>query len=180
MAIAIAAATSLTVNAQMQNMQPYSGKSPREVRQVMRPEGISIREGNISSNIPEDALTEQQREELKKIRMERMKESTKTRNLLREKRARLETLQTADKPDMKEINKVIDEIAAIQAQEMKTQAAARQKIRSLLTEEQRAYFDARSANSENMRAPGASRNEGQVPLKNERFRGMRGERPSVK
>jgi len=143
-AIAIAAVTSLTVSAQPQGMQPYSGKSPNEVRQVMRPEGFTMP--------PEGKLSDQQREELKKIRTEQLKERTKTRNLLNEKRAKLETLQTADKPDMKEINKVIDEIAAIQAQQMKAQAAARQKIRSLLTEEQRAYYDARSANGENMRA----------------------------
>jgi len=172
MAIAIAAITSLTVNAQPQNMQPYSGKSPKEVRQVMRPEEFTV---------PEKNLSEQQREELKKIRTEQVKESTKTRNLLKEKRAKLETLQTADKPDMKEINKVIDEIAAIQAQEMKAQAANRQKIRSLLTEEQRAYFDAYySVNRENMRNRGANRIERQVPPVNERFRGMRGERPPVK
>ena len=136
MAIAIAAVTSLTVNAQPQNMQPYSGKSPGEVRQVMLPE-LPER-----FTVTEKSLSDQQREELKKIRTERMKESTKMRNLLKEKHAKLESLQTADKPDMKEINRVIDEIAAIQAQDMKAQAAARQKIRSLLTEEQRVYFDA--------------------------------------
>ena len=144
MAIAIAAITSLTANAQPQNMQPYSGKSPKEVRQVMHPEEFAV---------PERTLTDLQREELKKIRTEQMKERTQARNLLNEKRAKLETLQTADKADMKEINKVIDEIAAIQAQEMKAQAANRQKIRSLLTEEQRAYFDAHSANLENVSVP---------------------------
>ena len=132
MAIAIAAVTSLTVNAQPQIMQPYSGKSPNETRPVMRVEGFAMPEGN---------LNDQQREELKKIRTEQLKERTRTSNLLKEKRAKLETLQTADKPDMKKINKVIDEIAAIQAQHMKAQAASRQKIRSLLTEEQRAYYD---------------------------------------
>jgi len=171
MAIAIAAVTSLSVNAQPQNMPPYSGKSPREVRQVMRPEGFTM---------PEKSMSDQQREELKKIRLEQVKESTKTRNLLKEKRAKLETLQTADKPDMKEINKVIDEIAAIQAQEMKAQAAARQKIRSLLTEEQRAYFDAHNANLENIRPHRVIRNERQDSPMYERFRGMRGERPPVK
>ena len=81
----------------------------------------------------------------KLIRTEQLKERTQTDNLLKEKRAKLESLQTADKPDLKEINKVIDEITALQAQKMKSQAASRQKIRSLLTEEQRALFDARGA-----------------------------------
>jgi len=141
MSIAIAAVTSLTIYAQPQRMQPYSGKSPQEVRQVIRTESLST---------PEGSLNDKQREEIKKIRMEQLKERTKTRNLLREKRAKLEVLQTADKPDMKEINKLIDEIAAIQAQELKSQAASRQKIRSLLTDEQRAVFDARGGKRENV------------------------------
>ena len=143
MAIAIATVTSLTVNAQPQRMQPYSGKSPQEVRQVMRPEGFVM---------PAQNLDDKQREELKKMRTEQLKERTQTRNLLREKRAKLETLQTADKPDTKEINSVIDEIAALQALEMKSQAANRQKVRSMLTDEQRTLFDARGANRGNMRA----------------------------
>ena len=142
MAIAITTVTSLTINAQP---HPYSGKSPNDVRQVMRVEGFTISEGR---------LDDQQREEIKKIRTEQIKERTRTHNLLKEKRAKLETLQTADKPNMKEINKLIDEIAAIQAQQMKAQAASRQKIRSLLTEEQRAIYDARGANRENMRTEG--------------------------
>jgi len=141
MAIAIAAMTNLTVDAQPQNVRPYSGQNPQEVRRVMRPEGFAS---------PARNLDEKQREEISKIRTEELKERTKTRNLLNEKRAKLETLQTADKPDIKEINKVIDEIAAIQAQEMKAQAAGRQKVRSLLTDEQRVYYDAQGANRGSM------------------------------
>ena len=141
MAIAIAAATSLTVDAQPQRVQPYSGRNPQEVRQVMRPEGL---------NLPARNLDDRQREEIMKIRTEQMKERTQTRNLLNERRAKLEVLQTADNPDMKEIDRVIDEIAAVQAQEMKTQADSRQKIRSLLTEEQRAFYDAQMADRGNL------------------------------
>jgi Spy/CpxP family protein refolding chaperone len=171
MAIAIAAAASLTANAQPQRMQPYSGKSPQEVRQVIRSEGHSM---------PMQNLDEKQREELKKIRTGQLKERTRTRNLLREKHAKLETLQTADKPDMKEINRVIDGIAAVQAQEMKAEAASRQKIRSLLTEEQRVQFDARSAHRGKMQADGrALRPGGEVRVERrsgpgaERFREQR-------
>ena len=136
MAIAIAVVTSLTATAQPQRGQPYSSLNPQQVRQPYRSEGFSMPLGN---------LDEKQREELQKIRTAQMKESTQFRNQLREKRAKLEVLQTADKPDTREINRVIDEIATIQAQEMKAQAASRQKIRSLLTEEQRVRFDAMSA-----------------------------------
>jgi Spy/CpxP family protein refolding chaperone len=167
-AVAIAIVTSLTVNAQPQMAQPYSGLSPQEVRQVFRPERFSAPMGD---------LTDKQREEIKKIRTEQLKERTKTRNLLREKRAKLEVLQTTDKPDMKEINKVIDEIAAVQAQEMKAQAASRQKIRSLLTEEQRAYFDAEGDNRENMLLDRESSDNQQIRTGNEPFRRQKPEPP---
>jgi Spy/CpxP family protein refolding chaperone len=165
MAIAISVVTSLAVNAQSQKMQPYLGKSPKEVRQVARPEGFTM---------PMMGLDDKQREEIKKIRTEQVKERTQTRNLLKEKRAKLEVLQIADKPDMKEINKVIDEIAAVQAKEMKAKAADRQKIRSLLTEEQRIYFDAQGANKDKMRA---DRKVKSRAADSDRFRAPRGDRP---
>jgi len=163
MTVVFVVVASLTINAQPQRMQPYFGKSPAEVRQVVRPEGFSM---------PMTSLDDKQREEIRKIRTEQMKERTQMRALLNEKRARLEVLQIADKPDMKEINKVIDEIASIQVQEMKAMAANRQKIRSLLTEEQRVYFDAHIANRGMERANRTDR------AKNgDRFHGPGGERP---
>jgi len=172
MTIAIAVVTSLTVNAQLQRMQPYSGRSPAEVRQVYPREEFTL---------PGENLNDQQHEEIRKIRTEQLKERTKTGNLLKEKRAKLESLQTANQPDIKEINKVIDEIAAIQAQEMKAQAVSRQRIRSLLTDEQRAAFDSRGAYRKNMcpDSRGIRPNDRQVRHKdrqfrprNERLRGM--------
>ena len=160
--IAIVVVSNLSVSAQPQKKQPYSGKSPKEMKQVMRPEGFALPMFG--------GLNEEQREEMKKIRTEQLKERTQTRNLLREKRARLELLQTSDKPDMKEINKVIDEIAAVQAQAMKAKAADRQKIRSLLTEEQRVYFDAYTANRGNMHPERKNRTPN-----NRHFQGQRGE-----
>lgn len=165
MAIAISAITSLTINAQPQAISPYSGMSPETVRQVSLPENRAV--------LPGLNLNDQQREELKKINTEQLKERTQTRNLLREKRAKLEVLQTAEKPDMKAINKVIDEIAEMQAQEMKAQAANRQKIRNLLTEEQRAQYDARGGNFENMRTDGANRSRQQMRPDSDNFRGPR-------
>ncbi|MDR1864900.1 MAG: Spy/CpxP family protein refolding chaperone [Bacteroidales bacterium] len=86
-------------------------------------------------------LTEEQQKEIRKIMTAQMKEQTQTRNRLKEKQAKLEVLQTADKANPKEINSTIDEIAAIQAEGMKLKASNRQKIRSLLTDEQRILFD---------------------------------------
>ena len=134
MAIAIGVVMSLTLNAQSQRMQFNAGRRTVNVRQSVRPQAFIL---------PDRNLDDRQREEVQKIRTERQNELTQTGNLLREKRARLEVLQTAEKTDMNEINKVIDEIAALQAQEMKAQAAGRQQIRDLLTDDQRVYYDRR-------------------------------------
>ena len=173
MAIAIAVVTVMTASAQPQRGQLVQGLNRQEERQVNRSGGFSL---------PMGKLDEKQREEFQKIRTAQMKENTQFRNLLREKRAKLEVLQTADKPEMKEINKVIDEIAAIQAQEMKSQAANRQKIRSLLTEEQRVRFDAIGANRGDMRSEMGNRRFGNENFRSEmgRFRsGTEGFRPGM-
>ncbi len=143
LAIATIVISSMSVYAQPQKANYHPEKMKREIRS----EGFACMDG----------LTDQQREEIKKIRMERMKERTQTRNQLKEKQAKLEVLQTADKPDMKEINKVIDEIASVKVQDMKANAANRQKIRSLLTEEQRIYFDAHQNKRDNFRASARER-----------------------
>lgn len=134
------------LNAQPSQRKEFSGKNTEKVKEAPRP-----RHGGFEASIP--GLDDQQRENIKKIRMDQMKERTQISNQLKEKRAKLEVLQTADKADMKEINKVIDEIAALQAAEMKAQAAARQKIRNILTEEQRIIFDSRPVAKEARRMP---------------------------
>ena len=158
---AIMAVSSLSVYAQPQNARPYMGKSPQEIKRPARPDGFSYY----------GALSEEQRAEIKKIRTEQTKERTQIRYMLKEKQAKLEVLQTADKPDMKEINKTIDEIASIRAKEMKNQAAARQKIRSLLTEEQRIHYDAFGTNKGYMQTEHKPHFRGQRG----HFRGQRGD-----
>lgn len=92
-------------------------------------------------NLPN--LTDEQKDQIAKLRTENMKTMLQNRNLLQEKMAKLNTLQTADKPDMKAINTLIDETAALKATMAKAQAAHRQQVRSLLTDEQRVIFDSR-------------------------------------
>ena len=109
--------------------------NPNEPRVVQRSEGF---------NYQLLKLDDKQNESINKIRTDEVKQTTQIRNQLREKRAKLETLQTSEKPDMKDINNLIDEIATLQAQQMKIQAASRQKIRSLLNDEQKAFYDAQN------------------------------------
>ncbi len=87
-------------------------------------------------------LTEAQKEKMKALRIEHMKIVQQLRNQLGEKEARLRTLSTSDKVDMSEINRVIEEMGAMRTQLMKSMAQHRQKIRELLTDEQRVIFDA--------------------------------------
>ena len=86
-------------------------------------------------------LTEKQKEQVKQLRTKHMKAMLPLKNQLMEKKARLHTLSTGEKVDMKEINDMIEEIGAIKTKIMKEQAAHRQEVRKLLTAEQRLMFD---------------------------------------
>ena len=171
--IAIMMGSVFTISAQQQKASVrVVDQQVREMKRLDRPDRQA---GEMQRPARQDhfgflqKLDDSQREELKKMQLEQMKERTRIHHQLKEKRAKLELLQTADKPDMKEINKTIDEITVIQAQKMKMEAANRQKVRSMLTEEQRVYFDARSAQGDRMREPQMKRPSGGNDR--ERFRG---------
>lgn len=109
-------------------------------------------------------LTEEQKEQIKELRVDQMKKMTQLRNQLTEKRAALSTLQTQDNPNMEEINTTIEEMGQIRISMHKEQAAHHQEIRKLLTEEQKAYFDAHR-----MKKRGNHRNKGMCPMKGKHF-----------
>ena len=88
-------------------------------------------------------LTDDQISKIKDIRLNEQKQSMQLQNQISEKNAKLRTLETADKADLKEINKVIDETMKLQGDAKKLQAESKQKIRTLLTEEQRIQFDSK-------------------------------------
>jgi Spy/CpxP family protein refolding chaperone len=88
-------------------------------------------------------LTDQQKEKIADLRMQNMKIMLQQRNQVQEKMAKLRTLETAEKADINAINGLIDEISEIKADMAKQQAAHRQQVRSLLTDEQKVIFDSR-------------------------------------
>ena len=88
-------------------------------------------------------LTEEQEEQIQSLRTDHLKAMLPLKNELNEMKARLRTLSTADNVDMNEINTLIDEMGEIKIRMMKSGAANRQKIRMLLTDEQRVVFDSR-------------------------------------
>jgi Spy/CpxP family protein refolding chaperone len=86
-------------------------------------------------------LSEEQESKIETLRVDHMKEMMSKRNTLNEKRAKLRTLQTQDKPDMQAINSLIEEMGDVRTEMQKKRASHHQEIRSLLTEEQKVYFD---------------------------------------
>lgn len=88
-------------------------------------------------------LTAEQEKQIEQLKLKHQKEMLPLRNALREKHARMQTLETAEKADMAAINKTIDEIATIKTDMQKKRAAHRQEIRNVLNEEQRLVFDSK-------------------------------------
>lgn len=86
-------------------------------------------------------LTKEQKDQLKTFRIEQEKQLLPLKNQLREKRAQLQTLRTAEKVDMIAINNLVDEIAELQKKHIKVREAHYQKVRSVLTDEQRIIYD---------------------------------------
>lgn len=87
-------------------------------------------------------LTEEQKTKINDLRTAHMKEVTPVKNVLAEKQARLNTLTAADKSDMVEVNKTIDEIAKLKGDLMKMRVSHQAKVKALLTDEQKVYFNA--------------------------------------
>ncbi len=93
-------------------------------------------------NIPD--LTDEQKKKIDDFKITHLKEVNLTKAQLNEKYAHLRTLQLAEKPDNKEINKTIDEISNLKAEMMKKHETYRQNVRALLNEKQRVIFDSKA------------------------------------
>lgn len=94
---------------------------------------------NFDTRIPN--LTEEQQTKIKEIRVAHLKEVQTLQNQMGELKAKQKTLSTAEKPDQKAIDANIDEITKVQNQMMKKASSMHQKVRALLTDEQKIWFD---------------------------------------
>ncbi len=83
----------------------------------------------------------EQQKQMTEFKLELQKEMIQLHNQLGEKKAQLKTLQQVEKPNMKSIYSKIDEISDLQNREMKLMADHQNKVRSILTDEQRVRFD---------------------------------------
>lgn len=86
-------------------------------------------------------LTEEQKEQIKELEIDHMKEVLSLKNQMGEKEAHLRTLSTAENVDINSIYELIEEIGGIKIQMMKQEATLHQGIRKILTSDQRLFFD---------------------------------------
>jgi Spy/CpxP family protein refolding chaperone len=91
-------------------------------------------------------LTPEQEEKIKDLRTSFHKDVNTYRYDINIKRAELQKYKSAENPDMALINKTIDEISGLATGLWKKNVAHEIAVRSLLTDEQKAVFDARHRN----------------------------------
>lgn len=91
-------------------------------------------------NIPN--ITEDQTTKIETLKTAHMKEMTIYMAEMQTLEAELRQLEIADNADLNKINAKIDEISLVKAKMDKEHSKLKQSIRSILTSEQRTYFDA--------------------------------------
>ncbi len=89
------------------------------------------------------SLSAEQQEQVKAIRLETQKETTPLKAELKVLRAELDKASIGDKVNASEVNNLIDKISKLQGELMKIRYAKKQKVRSILTDEQKIMFDAK-------------------------------------
>jgi len=89
---------------------------------------------------PIPGLTDEQKDQMKDIRVETEKNVMPVRNQIGEKEARLRTLVTADSYDERAVNKVLDEIGDLKTEVEKIKVASLQKVKEVLNDEQLLVF----------------------------------------
>lgn len=103
--------------------------------------------GKCQMNIPD--LTEEQNAKIDELRIPHMQTMSTLKAELNVLKAELRQLEIATSPDRKKIDSKIDEISAVQNKIAKEKSKHRQSVRSLLTAEQKIYFDARGCKGPN-------------------------------
>jgi Spy/CpxP family protein refolding chaperone len=97
------------------------------------------------SEVKKPELTKEQQDKIDKLKMDMAKDAISLKNQIEEKRAHLKTISMVDQPDMTAINKTIDEMYVLKSELAKKKAAHIQKVRKILTPEQRLHFDMQHA-----------------------------------
>ena len=127
-------------NLQAQNDgPPQRQEREKPVMHQRGPQGKHTDKDQRGIRIPN--LNEEQKAQLKAIHLKTEKEALPLKNKVGEKEARLKTLTTSEKFDVRAVNLVIDEIGSLKSDLMKFKVAAGQEIKQILTEEQLVFFN---------------------------------------
>ncbi len=107
--------------------------------QTQAQRGMRAKSQQACLNIPN--LTDEQQDQLETMRTQRIAASTAHRAEMNELRARKRSISISENPDMNELENIIDQMAELRAEHIKSAANHRQQVREMLTSEQRVYFD---------------------------------------
>ncbi len=120
-------------------------------------------------------LTDTQKEQMKAMRVGFMKEMTPLKNNMGIKMAELKAASTGDNVDAKAVNKLMDEIGAMRTNMAKKQFANQQKVRTVLSDEQKVMFDAHCAQGMHGGRHGKGLNQGRRGDQGNGNKGNRGQ-----
>ncbi len=102
--------------------------------------GQGTPEGNhMLRGIPD--LTEAQMDQIKDLHTAHLKDIKPLKNDIKINNAILEALQTEDEPDLDKINDLIEKNGKLMTDIRKKQVAHKMEIRSILTDDQKVFFD---------------------------------------
>lgn len=87
-------------------------------------------------------LTDTQKDQIKAMRVDFVKELTPMKNSMAIKMAELKAASTGDNVDTKTVNKLMEDIGAMKIDVAKKHFAHQQKVRTVLSDEQKVMFDA--------------------------------------
>ena len=121
----------------------YAQHHPHEKKHT-RAHHHKKKHASIIMSIPD--LTEKQKEQIKEIHMAKTKKTIPIKNELGEKKARMKTLMSEEKPQEEAIMKLVEEMGALRTQNNKIKIASKLEIHKILTEEQRLWLLAHTPN----------------------------------
>jgi len=89
-------------------------------------------------------LTDEQKTQISDLKLVHQKEMLPLRTELQGKMVELQLFKTEDKPDLKKIDNLIEEVEKIRAKMQKSRVRHQLEIRNILTPEQKRIFDSRT------------------------------------
>ncbi len=119
-------------NVNVRTAPPYARANPRTTQPTIQP------------SVKQEKRTPEQKAKIAELRTEMRIALLPIDNKLEVNKAELRSLRQVDNPDMRKINKNIDEFGALIAQKRKIQTEYQVKVRAVLEPEQRVLYDMRS------------------------------------